>query len=84
MRDWMCNERRAYRGEGFGDCEPDYDPYEDMTEEEIAEQKALRTEYIAEFRASFTGILENTVIQYPDGSRQSLPDMRDAKKNEKK
>ena len=55
-----------------------------LSEEELLEQKALRAEYIAEFRASFTGILENTVIQYPDGSRQSLPDMRDAKKNEKK
>ena len=55
-----------------------------LNEEEAAEQKALRAEYIAEFRTSFTGILENTVIQYPDGSRQSLPDMRDAKKNEKK
>ena len=54
-----------------------------LNEEEIAEQKALRAEYIAEFRASFTGILENTVIQYPDGSRQSLPDMRDEKKNKK-
>ena len=39
---------------------------------ELAEQKALRAEYLAEFRASFTGILENTVIQYPDGSRKSL------------
>ena len=57
---------------------------EGLTEAEKAEQAALRAEYIAEFRASFTGILENTVIQYPDGSRQSLPDMRDAKKNEKK
>ena len=57
---------------------------EGLSEEEIAEQKALRAEYIAEFRASLTGVLENTVIQYPDGSRQSLPDMRDAKKNEKK
>lgn len=55
-----------------------------LTEEEAAEQKALRAEYIAEFRASFTGILENTVIQYPDGSRQTLPEMRDAKKNDKK
>ena len=35
---------------------------EGLSEEEIAEQKALRAEYIAEFRASFTGILENTVI----------------------
>ena len=55
-----------------------------LTEEEAAEQKTLRAEYIAEFRASFSGILENTVIQYPDGSRQTLPEMRDAKKNEKK
>ena len=55
-----------------------------LSEEEVAEQKALRAEYIAEFRASFTGILENTVVQYPDGSRQTLPEMRYAKKNEKK
>ena len=55
-----------------------------LNEEEAAEQKALRAEYIAEFRASFTGILENTVIQYPDGSRQTLPEMRDAKKNDNK
>ena len=55
-----------------------------LSKEEVAEQKALRAEYIAEFRASFTGILENTVVQYPDGSRQTLPEMRDAKKNEKK
>ena len=45
---------------------------EPLSTEELAEQKALRAEYIAEFRASFTGILENTVIQYPDGSRKSL------------
>ena len=57
---------------------------EALTAEELAEQKALRAEYIAEFRASFTGILENTVIQYPDGSRQSVTDYRDAKKKEKK
>ncbi len=47
-----------------------------LSEEEAAEQKALRAEYIAEFRASLTGILENTVIQYPDGSRTSLPDLK--------
>ena len=50
-----------------------------LSEEELLEQKALRAEYIAEFRASFTGILENTVIQYPDGSRKSLPDMKKKK-----
>ena len=45
---------------------------EPLTDEEKAEQKALRDEYIAEFRRSFGGILDNTVIQYPDGSRKSL------------
>ena len=57
---------------------------EALSNEELAEQKALREEYIREFRASFTGILENTVIQYPDGSRQSVPNYRDSKKKEKK
>ena len=55
-----------------------------LTEDEKAEQAALRQEYINEIRLSFGAMLDNTVIQYPDGSRQSLPDMRDAKKNEKK
>ena len=55
-----------------------------LTEEELLVQKALRTEYIAEFRASFTGILENTVIQYPDGSKQSVPEFRDAQRKKKK
>ena len=56
---------------------------EGLTEEEKLEQKQLRTEYLAEFRASFTGILENTVIQYPDGSKESLPSRKDQKKNRK-
>lgn len=45
---------------------------EGLTEEEKAEQKALRDEYIAEFRLSMGMMLDNTVIQYPDGSRKSL------------
>ena len=44
-----------------------------LTDEEKAEQAALRAEYIAEIRASFGGMLENTVIQRPDGSREHLP-----------
>lgn len=52
---------------------------EQLTEEELLEQKALRTEYIKDFRAQFTGVLENTVIQYPDGSRKALPDMKKKK-----
>lgn len=51
-----------------------------LTEEELSEQAALRAEYIREFRAQFGNVLENTVIQYPDGSRQSLPDMKKDKK----
>ncbi len=44
----------------------------DLTEEEKQEQAELRKEYILEFRASFGATLDNTVIQYPDGSRKSL------------
>ena len=42
-----------------------------LTDEEKAEQAALRQEYILEFRASFGATLDNTVIQYPDGSKDS-------------
>ena len=44
----------------------------ELTPEEKAEQAALRQEYILEFRASFGATLDNTVIQYPDGTRKSL------------
>ena len=43
-----------------------------LTEEEAIERKVLHDEYILEFRRSFGAILDNTVIQYPDGSRKSL------------
>ena len=36
---------------------------EGLTEAEKAEQQALRQEYLADFRASFTAQLENTSIQ---------------------
>ena len=45
---------------------------EPLSPEELAEQKALREEYIQEIRYSFGAMLDNTVIQYPDGSRKSL------------
>ena len=45
---------------------------EGLTPEEKSEQKALREEYIREFRASFGGILDNTVIERPDGTREKL------------
>ncbi len=44
-----------------------------LTEEEKAEQAALRKEYVAAFRASLRGTLSNTVIERPDGSREPLP-----------
>ena len=39
------------------------------TDEEKAEQKKLREEYILDFRAGMRDILDNTYIQYPDGTR---------------
>ena len=44
----------------------------DLTDDEKAEQTQLRQEYINEFRASFGAMLDNTVIQYPDGTKKSL------------
>ena len=44
----------------------------ELTPDELAEQKALREEYINEIRLSFGAILDNTVIQYPDGSKKYL------------
>ena len=45
---------------------------EGLTPEEKAEQSALRTEYLAEFRSYFSGVLANTVLERPDGSREKL------------
>lgn len=47
-----------------------------LSAEELAEQKALRDEYIAEIRLSFGATLENTVIQRPDGTREPLKDKK--------
>jgi uncharacterized protein YnzC (UPF0291/DUF896 family) len=43
-----------------------------LTEEELAERDALRKEYIAAWRESTIAVLENTVIQTPDGKRHRL------------
>jgi uncharacterized protein YnzC (UPF0291/DUF896 family) len=53
---------------------------EELTEEEKLEQKALREEYIRDFRATMRGILNNTTIVSPDGSKENLADR--AKKND--
>ncbi len=44
----------------------------ELTAEELAERKALREEYIADFRRGLRGILDNTVIERPDGTRENL------------
>ncbi|MBP5617536.1 MAG: DUF896 domain-containing protein, partial [Clostridia bacterium] len=43
-----------------------------LTEAEIAEQAALRQEYIAAMRASLTGQLDNTYLLRPDGTKEKL------------
>ena len=45
---------------------------EGLTEEEKAEQKVLREEYIEEYRRSLRGLLDNTVIQRPDGTKEKI------------
>lgn len=51
---------------------------EGLTEEEKAEQKKLREEYVAAFKASLVGQLESTSILRPDGSVEPI---RKRKKN---
>ena len=43
-----------------------------LTDEEAAEQAELRHEYLSEFRENMKAILDNTVIQEPDGTRHAL------------
>jgi len=45
---------------------------EGLTEEEKAEQKALRDEYIAQYRRSLMAQLDNTYIERPDGTREKI------------
>ena len=54
---------------------------EGLTPAEKEEQAALRQEYIKDFRAQFGSVLENTVVQYPDGSKKSLKELKEEKKN---
>lgn len=45
---------------------------EGLTPEEEAERAALRREYIQAYKRSLTAQLDNTYIQYPDGTRRKL------------
>lgn len=44
----------------------------ELTEEEQKERASLRREYIDAYKASLTGILDNTYIQEPDGTKRKL------------
>lgn len=43
-----------------------------LTDEEKEEQKILRAEYVAAFKASLVGTLEHTTIVRPDGTTQKV------------
>ena len=45
---------------------------EGLTEAETVEQAELRREYLAEFRENMKAMLDNTIIQEPDGTRHAL------------
>ena len=45
---------------------------ETLTPEEIADRDRLRQEFLAEFRKNFRAQLDNTVVQYPDGTKKPL------------
>ena len=45
---------------------------EGLTAEETAEREALRREYIDAHTQSLVRHLENTYVQYPDGTRRKL------------
>lgn len=44
----------------------------ELTPQELEERDRLRKEYIADFRASFSAQLDNTVIRRPDGTEESF------------
>ena len=52
----------------------------ELTEAESKEQQTLRREYIDAFKASLTGILDNTTIQHPDGTKKKVQRREDINK----
>lgn len=45
---------------------------EGLTDAELAEQAALRRQYIDEFKANMKDVLDHSVIERPDGTRTPL------------
>ena len=52
-----------------------------LTDAEKEEQQRLRKEYLRDFRYSFGAMLEHTVIEYPDGTREGLHKKSDTNKD---
>ena len=52
----------------------------ELTNEEAAERHALHQAYLQAFRSQFRGQLDQTVVEYPDGSRVALRDVNRKKK----
>jgi uncharacterized protein YnzC (UPF0291/DUF896 family) len=46
----------------------------ELNEEETRERARLRAAYLKAFRESFRAQLDNTLVEYPDGSRKPLKD----------
>lgn len=46
----------------------------ELTEEEQAERKRRRDAYLKEFRDQMRAQLDNTVVEYPDGTRKPFRD----------
>ena len=44
----------------------------ELTESELAERKALREEYLADWRRGALEVLENTYVISPDGKKRKL------------
>lgn len=51
---------------------------EGLTEAEKAEQKVLREEYVAQYRANLKAQLDNTTVLNPDGTAYKLRPKKDA------
>ena len=48
---------------------------EGLTAEEKEEQAILRKEYVAAFRRNLRNTLDNTVVEYPDGTVKNLKEV---------
>ena len=46
----------------------------ELTSEEIQEREELRKGYLENFRANMKATLDNTVVEYPDGTKMPLKD----------